>query len=123
MPLFEKFRFIFFMPTDYGLESLDALVDKLHAIFDELSLYGCFDGTIDSVDGTVRIVYTFTSYEERTNELIKTVEPICHAFGSEPIFRGVEVYRKSSYDGIFRWKWYYEDPDWFDQPWLFGVVE
>lgn len=100
MPLFEKFRSIFFMPADYGLESLDALVDKLHAIFDELSLYGCFDPTIDSVDGTVMIVYTFTSYAERTNELIKTVEPIYHAFGSELIFRGVEVCRKSSYDGM-----------------------
>ena len=122
MPFFEKFRFIFFLPIDYGMKAEYALVDKLHVIFDESLQYDCFDAIDVSSNGSM-VVYHLNSYEEQINEMIKAVEPICHTFSSEPIFRGVEVCRKSSYDGIFRWKWYYEDPDWFDQPWLFGVVE
>lgn len=128
MPLFEKFRFLFYLPTDYNPDLNAEIRGALHAIFDGLSQCDC-RATTDPYNGNDVLVYFLTSYEERIDELIRTVEPTCHNLSCEPIFRGIEVYRKSTYDGVFRWKWYYEDLYWFDQPglfdqpWLFGVVE
>lgn len=122
MPLFEKFRFIFYIPSDYDLDHAQAIQAGLCAIFDE-SLRADRLVNADSGSGDDEIVYSLTSYEERIDGLIKTVEDVCHNLNSEPIFRGVEVYRRRSDADIFRWKWYYEDLAWFDQPWIFGVVE
>ena len=100
MPLFEKFRFIFYLPTDYDPGLNAEIRVALHAIFDELSQCD-YRATTDPCSGDDVLVYFLTSYEERINELIKTVEPACHNLSCEPIFRGVEVYRKSTYDGVF----------------------
>lgn len=122
MPLLEKFRFIFYPPSDHDEDFYRLIEATLHDIFDESTQCDCLV-TTDPNSGDDEVAYFLTAYEEQIDKLIKTVESACHNLSSEPIFRGVEVYRRCLDRDIFRWEWYYEDLEWFDQPWVFGVVE